>query len=125
MGPKSYGESHDNLILVCADGTRWESINSSAPIGSSNSALASGIRMLLASSSPQEFHAWQGEKMALFVGTVFLAPAALLLFALLLRIVLPRSLVERQTAALERAMIAAEERRAKETSRSDGGAAGH
>ncbi len=79
------------LTLVCADGTRWSSFGSMEPVGQSNPALANGIQELLAAESPGEFHAWTGEKVPLLVGTVFLIPVMLLVFAWLLRILLLRN----------------------------------
>ncbi len=78
------------LTLVCADGTRWSSFGSTEPMGRSNPELAGGIQELLAAESPRKFHAWTGEKVPLLVGTVFLAPAMILVLALLLRILLLR-----------------------------------
>jgi len=83
-------ETYYVLNLVCADGTRWSSFGSTEPMGQSNPALASGIQELLAAESPREFHAWMAEKVPLLVGTIFLAPAVLLVLALLLRILLFR-----------------------------------
>ena len=85
-----FTQNYEVLILACADGTRWSSFYSSEPLGESNSALASGIQDLLAAESLREFHAWQGEKVPLLVGTAFLVPAMIVVLALLLRILLLR-----------------------------------
>ena len=86
-----FRQIHDVLILGCADGTQWKSLNSSQPLGQSNPTVASGIEHLLTAESPQKFHAWQGEKVPLLVGTVFLVPAMIVVLAFLLRILLLRN----------------------------------
>ena len=78
------------LTLTCADGTRWTSFRSTEPIGMSNEELASGIKDLLATDVPQKFHGWTAEKVPLVVSAIFLAPAMLVLVALLARILLFR-----------------------------------
>ncbi len=85
-----FRQTYETLVLVCADGSRWRSFASTEPLGRSNPALASGIQDLLAAESQRKFHAWTGEKVPLLVGTVFLAPAMLMVLALLLRILLFR-----------------------------------
>ena len=93
----------DSLVLVCADGTRWTSVNSSWFFGASNDDLAERVRALMDAETPSTFRAWQAEKMPILIGTVFLVPLGLVAVALLLRLVLPRSLLERKIADLERA----------------------
>jgi hypothetical protein len=94
-------QTYEVLVVVCADGTEWRSFASTEPLGESNSALARGIQELLTVESPREYHGWTGEKVPLLVGTVFLAPAVLILLALLLRLLVFRGQkAEELTASL-------------------------
>jgi hypothetical protein len=94
-------ESWDALLLVSADGTRWRSPQTSWPLGRSPSDLRAGIQELLDARAPGSYHAWAGNKVTLIVSLAFLAPAGLILLGGLLRLVIPRSSVERLLAAHE------------------------
>lgn len=94
-------EGSDRLVLVCADGTRWGSTNSSSPIGTANEDVARGVTALRAARSPQEFRAWQGETLPLLVGALFFGPLLLILLALLARTLIGPARVEATVAGLE------------------------
>jgi hypothetical protein len=93
--------SWEALLLGCADGTRWQSPESSWPLGQTPSDHRVGIQGLLDSDSPGTYRGWTGEKVTLIVGVAFLIPTGLLLLGLVLRLVIPRSFVEEQLSSLE------------------------
>jgi hypothetical protein len=101
MADRGRVQAGSKLVLACADRTRWKSTASAWPMGQSNDTLAGGIRDLLDGGAPREFHGWQGEKVALLAAAAFLLPAALILIALLVRIVVGRERVEARVAELE------------------------
>jgi hypothetical protein len=93
--------SYEALVLGCADGTRWQSSESSWPLGQTPSDHRLGIQGLLDSDSPGSYRGWTGEKVTLIVAVAFLIPAGLLFLGLGLRLVIPRSFVEEQLSTLE------------------------
>jgi hypothetical protein len=101
--------SWEALALGCADGTRWQSPESSWPLGQTSSDHRLGIQGLLDSDSPGTYRGWTGEKVTLLVALAFLIPAGLLLLGLALRLAIPRSVMEEKVSALE--AYAAERRR--------------
>jgi hypothetical protein len=101
--------SWEALALACADGTRWQSPESSWPLGQTPSDHRLGIQGLLDSDSPGTYRGWTGEKVTLIVAVAFFIPAGFILLGLILRLVIPRSFVEEQLSALE--ALAANRRR--------------
>ena len=99
--------SWEALLLSCADGTRWQSPESSWPLGQSLSSHREGIQNLIDASAPGTYHGWTAEKVTLTIMLAFLAPAGFILLGLVLRLVTPRSFV----AALEAAATRARQRR--------------
>jgi hypothetical protein len=95
--------SWEALALVCADGTNWQSPESSWPLGKTPSDHRLGIQGLLDSDSPGTYRGWTGEKVTLIVSLAFLIPTGLLLLGLVLRLLIPRSFVEESVSALEAA----------------------
>ena len=95
--------SGETLFLGCADGTRWQSPESSWPLGQTPSDHRLGIQGLLDSDSPGTYRGWTGEKVTLILALAFMIPTGLLLLGLLLRLVIPRAFVEEQLSALESA----------------------
>lgn len=69
-------------------------------MGATNETIASGIDDLLTARAPQEFRACQTEKVTLVVAAAFLLPAALVLFALVVRLTIGRAWVERKLGDL-------------------------
>jgi hypothetical protein len=102
IGERRSAQAQSKLVLLCPSGPCWESTSSSWPMGLSNMELSTGIEGLLSADSPEQFHGWQAEKLPLLVATTFLLPAALLLFAVLLRVTVGRAWVEQRVADLER-----------------------
>jgi len=98
--------SWEALVLGCAVGTRWRSPESSWPLGQTPSDHRLGIQGLLDSDSPGTYRGWTGEKVTLIVAVAFLIPAGLLLLGLVLRLVIPRSFVEKKLSAMEAAAAA-------------------
>jgi hypothetical protein len=92
--------AYSALVLVCADGTRWKSYDSTYPIGRSNAELQSGIQDLLDAKAPAQYRGWKGEKVPLVIAIVFLLPAGLMLLALLVKLAVSRALVESKIADL-------------------------
>jgi hypothetical protein len=99
--------SYEVLQLACADGTRWESPESSWPMGQTFWDHRAGIQRLLDTDSPDTYRGWTGEKVTLIIAVVFFAPTGFVFLGLVLRLVMPRSAVE----ALRRAAEAAAARR--------------
>jgi len=93
--------SWEALLLVCADGTRWQSPQSSWPLGHTLSQHRQGIQELIEASSPGTYHGWTAEKVTLTIMLAFLLPAGFILLGLVLRLVIPRSFVEKQLPALQ------------------------
>ena len=99
--------SWEALLLTCADGTRWQSPESSWPLGQTLGTHREGIQELIDASEPGTYHGWTAEKVTLIIMLAFLAPIGFILLGLVLRIVTPRSFV----TALEAAAARARERR--------------
>ena len=97
------GSSWEALVLGCADGTRWQSPDSSWPHGKTPTDHRNGIQALLDSDSPGTYRGWTGEKVTLILSAAFLIPTGLLLLGLILRLLIPRSFVEEGLAAMESA----------------------
>jgi hypothetical protein len=91
--------SWEAILLVCADGTRWQSPESSWPAGQTAWDHWRGIRQLLDASSPGTYRGWTAEKVTLTIAVVFFIPTGFVLLGLVLRLVIPRSLVEGWLAA--------------------------
>ena len=98
--------SWEALVLACADGTRWQSPESSSPLGQTLWDHRSGIQRLLDSDSPDTYHGWTGEKVTLTIALVFFIPTGFIFLGLVLRLVLPRSFVEKTLPALQAAAAA-------------------
>jgi hypothetical protein len=92
--------SYERLELVCQDGTRWRSPESSWPLGRPLSEVRAGIQQLLDARSPESYRAWTADKVSLTVALAFLAPAGFILLGLVLRLVVPRSFVEERLVPL-------------------------
>ena len=103
---KRSASSWEALALGCADGTRWQSPESSWPLGQTPSDHRMGIQELLDSDSPGTYRGWTGEKVTLIIGVAFFIPAGLILLGLILRLLIPRSFVDARLAALEAAAAA-------------------
>jgi hypothetical protein len=93
--------SYEVLRLACADGTRWDSPESSWPMGQTLSDHRAGIQALLDADSPWTYRGWTGEKVTLIIAVVFFAPAGFVLLGLVLRLVMPRAAVEALRQAAE------------------------
>ena len=98
--------SWEALALACADGTRWQSPDSSWPIGQTPSDHRLGIQSLLDSDSPGTYRGWTGEKVTLIVALAFFIPTGFIFLGLILRLVIPRSFVEAKLSAMEAAAAA-------------------
>ena len=98
---KRQASSWEALALGCADGTRWQSPESSWPLGQTPSDHRLGIQGLLDSDSPGTYRGWTGEKVTLIIALAFFIPTGLIFLGLLLRLVIPRSFVDEQLSALE------------------------
>jgi hypothetical protein len=105
---KRQASSWEALALGCADGTRWQSPESSWPLGQTPSDHRLGIQGLLDSDSPGTYRGWTGEKVTLIIALAFFIPTGLIFLGLILRLVIPRSFVDAKLSALE---AAAEARR--------------
>jgi hypothetical protein len=105
--------SYEALALGCADGTRWQSPESSWPLGQTPSDHRLGIQGLLDSDSPGTYRGWTGEKVTLIVALAFWVPTGFILLGLILRLVLPRSFVEEALPALQAAAARHRSRRAQ------------
>jgi len=95
--------SYEVLELACADGTRWQSPQSSLPLGQTLGDHRVGIQGLLDASAPETYRGWTADKVTLIIATVFWAPLGFILLGLVLRLVTPRWAVEALFAAAERA----------------------
>jgi hypothetical protein len=95
--------SYEVLELACADGTRWQSPQSSSPLGQTLWDHRLGIQGLLDASAPETYRGWTADKVTLTIATVFWAPLGFILLGLVLRLVTPRWAVEALFAAAERA----------------------
>lgn len=93
--------SYETLLLVCADGTRWQSPQSVSPLGRTLSDHRQGIQELIDASSPATYHGWTAEKVTLTIMVAFLAPVWLILLGLVLRIVMPRAFTEKWLPAMQ------------------------
>ena len=105
---KRQASSWEALALGCADGTRWQSPESSWPLGQTPADHRRGIQGLLDSDSPGTYRGWTGEKVTLIIAVAFFIPAGLIFLGLFLRLVIPRSFVDAKLSAME---AAAEARR--------------
>ena len=95
--------SYEILQLATAGGGRWESPESTWPLGQTQSDHRAGIQRLLDASAPETYRGWTAEKVTLTIAIVFWAPLGFVLLGLVLRLVMPRFLVEALFAAADEA----------------------
>jgi len=95
--------SYEILQVASADGSRWESPESTWPLGQTQWDHRAGIQRLLDATSPETYRGWTAEKVTLIIAVVFWAPLGFVLLGLVLRLVMPRSLVEALSAAADEA----------------------
>ena len=91
--------SYEVLLLASADGTRWQSPESSWPMGRTVSDHRQGIQELLDATSPGTYRGWTAEKVTLTIALVFWAPVGFILLGLVLRLLIPRSITNEQVVA--------------------------
>jgi hypothetical protein len=92
---------YEALVLTLADGTRWQSPESSWPMGQTPSDHRLGIQGLLNSDSPGTYRGWTAEKVTLTIALAFFIPTGFILLGLVLRLITPRSVVVALEAAAD------------------------
>ena len=93
-------QSWDALVIVSADGSSWQSHQSSSLMGQTNVALVNGIDGLLKSPAPASYRGWTVDKTPLIIAGAFFVPAGFVFLGLLLSLVIPPATAEKMKSSL-------------------------
>jgi hypothetical protein len=93
-------QSWDALAIVTADGSSWQSHQSSSPMGQTNADLVNGIDGLLKADAPAAYQGWTIDKTPIIVAAAFFIPVGFVLLGLVLRLVIPKAAAEKMKTSL-------------------------